>query len=76
MKLSVSLRAEDVAVLDAYVRVAGLSSRSAAVQQAIHLLRHRDLEQDYVAAWDEWVSSGEQSVWEATAADGVVDAAR
>ena len=76
MKLSVSLRDEDVAVLDRYVAAAGLSSRSAALQHAIRLLRHPDLEQDYADAWEEWDSSGERAVWDATAADGLTDAAR
>ena len=64
MKLSVSLPEEDVAALDAYARAAGLKSRSAAVLCAIRLLRYPDLEDDYAAAW------------EATAADGLSDAAR
>ena len=81
MKLSVSLSSEDVAVLDEYARTAGLRSRSAALQQAIRLLRLPDLEQDYAAAWDDWESSGEQAVWERTAPDGLtpeglVDVAR
>ena len=76
MKLSVSLPEEDVAALDAYARAAGLKSSSAAVQRAIQLLRYPDLEADYAAAWDEWQSSGEQAVWETTAADGLADAAR
>jgi len=76
MKLSVSLPEEDVAALDAYARAAGLKSRSAAVLCAIRLLRYPDLEDDYAAAWDEWQSSGEQAAWEASAADGLSDAAR
>lgn len=76
MKLSVSLSDDDVALLDEYVRTSGLASRSAAVQHAVRLLRHPDLEQDYATAWDEWDSAGEQGIWEATAADGLVDAAR
>jgi len=76
MKLSVSLSAQDVALLDQYARAAGLSSRSAAVQQAIRLLRLADLEDDYAAAWDEWESAGEQALWDATAADGLSSAAR
>ncbi len=76
MKLSVSLSREDVAVLDDYARTAGLRSRSAALQQAIRLLRHADLEQDYVAAWDEWDASGEREAWEGVTGDGFVDAAR
>ena len=76
MKLSVSLPDEDVAVLDEYVRASGLSSRSAAVQVAVRLLRHPDLEQDYAAAWQEWDSSGEQGLWDGTVGDGLADAAR
>jgi Arc/MetJ-type ribon-helix-helix transcriptional regulator len=76
MKLSVSLPEEDVALLDEYAQTAGLPSRSAALQHAIQLLRHADLEQDYAAAWEEWESSGDQSLWEAAAADGLADAAR
>jgi Arc/MetJ-type ribon-helix-helix transcriptional regulator len=76
MKLSVSLKDEDVAALDEYARAAGLKSRSAAVQHAIRMLRHPDLEENYAAAWDEWQSPGEQSAWDSTAADGLADAAR
>jgi len=75
MKLSISLPDEDVAVLDEYARASGLRSRSAAVQQAIRLLRHPDLEDDYAAAWEEWESSGERAAWETTTADGLSDAA-
>jgi len=76
MKISVSLPQADVATLDEFARAAGLTSRSAAIQHAIRLLRHPDLEQDYAAAWDEWKSSGEEEAWEAAAADGMADAAR
>ena len=65
-----------MAVLDEYAHASGLSSRSAALQHAIRLLRHADLEQDYASAWDEWESSGEQALWESTVADGLADAAR
>ncbi|MCW2546729.1 MAG: uncharacterized protein JWN96_1189 [Mycobacterium sp.] len=71
MKLSVSLPAEDVAVLDEYARTAGLPSRSAAVQYAIRLLRLPDLEQNYAEAWDDWEASGEQETWETASADGL-----
>lgn len=76
MKLSISLSDDDLAVLDEYARTAGLSSRSAAVQHAIQLLRHPDLDRDYTAAWDEWTASGDQAEWETTADDGLVDAPR
>lgn len=76
MKLSVSLPDEDVAALDEYARAQGLKSRSAALQRAIRMLRQPALEQDYAAAWEEWEASGEEAAWEATAADGLADAAR
>lgn len=76
MKLSVSLSDDDVALLDAYVRRAGLASRSAAVQHAIRMLRYPALEQDYSAAWDEWSATAEGSAWEPVTADGLGDAAR
>lgn len=76
MKLSVSLSAADVAVLDAYAEATRLPSRSAAVQQAIRLLREATLEQDYADAWADWEARGEADRWEATAPDGMIDAAR
>lgn len=76
MKLSVSLSDDDVALLDEYARTSGLPSRSAAVQHAIRLLRHADLEHDYAAAWEDWAASGEQAAWDGTVGDGVTDAAR
>jgi Arc/MetJ-type ribon-helix-helix transcriptional regulator len=76
MKLSVSLSDADVVILDEYARATGLRSRSAAVQHAVRLLRHVDLEQSYAAAWDDWDSSGERASWEGTVDDGLFDAAR
>lgn len=74
VKLSVSLSEEDVALLDEYARTSGLPSRSAAVQHAVRLLRHSDLEEDYAAAWEEWESSGAQAAWESVAGDGLTGA--
>jgi Arc/MetJ-type ribon-helix-helix transcriptional regulator len=76
MKLSVSLPEEDIATLDAYVKAAGLPSRSAALHHAVRLLREADLESDYEAAWEEWESSGDQAAWAVADADGTVDAPR
>jgi hypothetical protein len=76
MKLSVSVSADDVAVLDQYVREAGLSSRSAGVQRAIAYLRHPHLDDDYAAAWDDWESSPEAAAWETTTGDGLTSATR
>lgn len=76
MKVSVSLTEEDLAVVDEYARSSGVKSRSAVIQNAIRLLRHPSLEDDYSAAWDEWESSGEQAEWNTTTADGLADAPR
>ena len=76
MKISVSLPAEDVKLLDEHARRAGLPSRSAALRQAVLLLRQVELEVDYASAWDEWVSSGDQDSWENATADGQAHAAR
>ena len=63
MKVSVSLRAEDVAFLDAYARNHAYDSRSAVVQQAIHVLRLGELGEAYGPAWEEWASGGEADLW-------------
>lgn len=76
MKLSISLSEEDVALLDRYMRAAGVPSRSAAIQRAIRMLSDPELEDAYAAAWQEWDASGEATAWESTVADGLVDAAR
>ena len=76
MKLSVSLPDEDVAVLDEFVRTAGLPSRSSALQHAVRMLRLPDLEQDYEAAWQEWEASADHAAWSVTAVDGIADASR
>jgi Arc/MetJ-type ribon-helix-helix transcriptional regulator len=70
MKLSVSLPGEDVDFLDAYARERGLESRSAAVQQAVRLLRIGELGAAYETAWDEWAASDAQ-VWDDAIDDGL-----
>ncbi|MEV6605068.1 ribbon-helix-helix domain-containing protein [Kutzneria sp. NPDC051319] len=74
MKLSVSLPEEDVGFVDEYVKHTGSSSRSAAIHDAIALLRSASLEDAYLVAWQEWESDGEAEVWEIAVGDGVVDA--
>jgi Arc/MetJ-type ribon-helix-helix transcriptional regulator len=76
MKLSVSLSDDDIAVLDAYVKKTGLSSRSAALQRAVQMLRYPALAEDYSDAWAQWSADGDAEAWEGTAGDGVRDAAR
>lgn len=76
MKLSVSLPDEDVVTLDEFARASGLTSRSAALQHAVRMLRMPELEHDYQTAWEEWEASGDHAAWETTAADGIARAAR
>ena len=71
MKISVSLPEEDVAFLDAYAQEAEGSSRSAAVHDAIAMLRTAHLMTDYAQAFAEWIDSGEAAVWDAVVADGL-----
>ncbi|PZS40048.1 MAG: antitoxin [Pseudonocardiales bacterium] len=66
-----SLPEEDVEFLDAYVREQGYQSRSAAVHQAVAVLRSGQLAGAYEDAWRVWDASGEADAWDAIAADGV-----
>ncbi|MEI2765644.1 MAG: ribbon-helix-helix domain-containing protein [Dermatophilaceae bacterium] len=65
MKLSVSLPDEDVEFLDSYVRHRLAESRSAALHDAVRLLRATGLGDDYASAWQEWDTSGPGQQWEA-----------
>ena len=76
VKLSVSLSESEVEALDKYAQAAGLKSRSAAIQYAIRLLGHPELQSAYAAAWQEWEASGDADVWEPATADGLADAPR
>ncbi|WP_460521404.1 antitoxin [Flindersiella endophytica] len=72
MKISVSLTVTDVGFLDEYAhKHPGVESRSAAIHDAIALLRESQLEADYAEAWQEWDDSPESSGWESTVADGL-----
>jgi Arc/MetJ-type ribon-helix-helix transcriptional regulator len=73
VKLSVSLTDEDVEIMDEYARTSGLTSRSAVIRRALHLLRQPQLADDYAAAWEEWAASGEQAAWDSTAGDGLTE---
>ncbi|MBA3907044.1 MAG: antitoxin [Pseudonocardiales bacterium] len=74
MKLSVSLSDGDVVFLDEYARSHGVPSRSGVLQEALALLRARELGAEYAAAWAEWTDDDE-AVWETVTADGL-DATR
>ncbi|MEO5703838.1 MAG: ribbon-helix-helix domain-containing protein [Candidatus Limnocylindrales bacterium] len=71
MKVSVSLPADDLEFLDQYMRSSGLESRSAALQQAVRMLRTAELRQEYAAAWEEFDPTGDAALWETTVGDGI-----
>jgi Arc/MetJ-type ribon-helix-helix transcriptional regulator len=71
MKLSVSLPDEDVEFLDQYAASQGISSRSAAVHEAVRLLRAAELGPSYEDAWAEWTTSDDRELWDATTGDGL-----
>ena len=71
MKVSVSIAEHDVEFLDSYVASHDLRSRSAAVAQAVALLRAQVLSDSYEQAWGEWEASDDAPAWEAVMADGL-----
>jgi hypothetical protein len=66
MKISASLPVDDVEFLDRFAAEHG-DTRSGALQRAVALLRHRDLGDQYEAAW----ASDSADGWDATASDGL-----
>ena len=71
MKVSVSIPEGDVAFLDDYAKAHGMTSRSAALQRAIRLLKANELSPHYAAAFAEWAGDGDDSAWDAAVADGL-----
>lgn len=71
MKLSVSLTEADVAFLDHYAEDRGRPSRSAAVKDAVALLRESELGGEYAEAWEEWSGTDDARLWDSTAGDGL-----
>lgn len=66
MKFSASLPAEDVEFLDQFAAEHG-DTRSGALHRAVTLLRHRNLGDQYEAAW----RSDNADAWDATSSDGL-----
>jgi hypothetical protein len=71
VKLSVSLRREDVEFLDAYAKAHGKASRSAALTDAVRALRDAQLGQEYEQAVVDWDEGGDAEFWERTTSDGI-----
>jgi antitoxin MazE9 len=66
MKISVSLPEEDVRFLDEQG-----ANRSAALHEAVALLRERQLTEQYVEAFDQWADASEAQLWDTATADGL-----
>ena len=71
MKVSVSLPREDVDFLDGFAREHGHASRSAALHEAVRMLRSSELGDAYDSAWQEFSSAGESELWDTATGDGV-----
>jgi len=71
MKMSVSLPGEDIEFLDTYVRDQRAASRSAALHEAVGLLRTAQLADAYEEAWASWDSSDDSETWDIALADGL-----
>ncbi|WP_231644773.1 ribbon-helix-helix domain-containing protein [Sciscionella sediminilitoris] len=71
--MSVSLSEEDVRFLEEYADKQGYSSRSAALQRAVQLLRSEELAEAYEDAWSSWSESEDAQVWETVSGDGLGD---
>ena len=69
--MSVSLPDEDVEFLDTYAKDHGTGSRSAALHEAVGLLRAAQLADAYEDAWTSWDSSGDAEAWDTALADGL-----
>ncbi len=71
MKVSVSLPEEDVGFLDSCARSQSCPSRSADLHKAVRALRGAEVGPAYEDAFMGWEESGNASVWEMAAGDGV-----
>jgi Arc/MetJ-type ribon-helix-helix transcriptional regulator len=71
MKVSVSLPDDDIEFLDSYAHDHGIRSRSAALHQAVGLLRGAQLGVAYEEAWEGWTASGDADAWETAIGDGL-----
>jgi Arc/MetJ-type ribon-helix-helix transcriptional regulator len=75
MKLSISVPDETVELLDRVVKMRGITSRSAAIQQGIDLLVNDSLLASYRVAFAEFDEQGDGEIWDGVAGDGIDDEA-
>jgi Arc/MetJ-type ribon-helix-helix transcriptional regulator len=71
MRVYVSLPTEDVEFIDDHIRRRGARSRSAALQEALRMLRHAELVADYTCAWEQRDAAACGATADALAADGI-----
>jgi Arc/MetJ-type ribon-helix-helix transcriptional regulator len=71
VKVSVSLPDEDVQFLDRYIKEQGAGSLSAALHEAVDLLRAAQLADAYEDAWACWAPSDDTDAWDAVLASGL-----
>jgi Arc/MetJ-type ribon-helix-helix transcriptional regulator len=67
VKVSVSIPDDDLAYLDTQTLAGRYPSRSAALHDAIRMLRESELADAYAEAFAEW----QDDAWDAAAADGL-----
>ena len=71
MNVRVTLPQPDVQFPDGYAKERGLGSCSAAIREAVRLLRSADLGTAYEGAWQQWTADGESDAWDPTVGDGL-----
>lgn len=64
-----SLPEDDVAYLDAYARNQGFDSRSAALQEAVRMLRQSELVDAYAEAFRDY--DPDNDLWDQATGDGI-----
>ena len=70
-RFSISLPQDIAHFVETYQQEKGVKSRSEVIEKALKLLREKELGQAYRAAGQEWLSSEDAELWEATSADGL-----
>lgn len=71
VKVSLSLSTDDLAFLDDQTRTGVYSSRSAAVQDAVRVLREQRLADAYADAYADAFAEPADDAWDAASGDGL-----